>query len=232
VGRNIVVGAVKRCSWLVSAAARVALQLRVVHPAVGRHNGLAWRVRAYRPELPMSLAVWFRAFPFILLCGLLGCAPGRDQFPPICPRPGLPAVTGDVSAYRPGASGEHLTDLLYSGRMMGIQGQCKLDPDDKYKLDTTVQFAIELTRGPALRGRQAHVPVYLALTEGSQILDKRVILLHAAFPPNVDRINITTGELEMLLPISATKSGAAYSVLAGFQLTPQQWAVERAKAGQ
>jgi hypothetical protein len=181
----------------------------------------------------MSLPRYFCAFPLVLLAGLLAsCGPGRDEFPPICPSPLLPAVTGDVSTYRPGATGEHLTDLLYSGRMMGIQGQCKVDPDNRYRLDTTVKFDIEVTRGPALQGRQAHVPVYLALTEGNQILDKRVIVLGAAFPPNVDRINIATGDLEMLLPISPTKSGAAYSVLAGFQLTPEQWEAAKTKAGQ
>lgn len=181
----------------------------------------------------MSLPICFRAFLFVLLAGLVAsCGPGRDQFPPICPNPLLPALTGDVSDYRPGETGEHLTDLLYSGRMMGIQGRCKLDPDNKYKLDTTVTFAIELTRGPALRGRQVAVPVYLALTEGDQILDKRVIVLGGVFPPNVDRISITTGELEMDLPISRTTSGAAYAVLAGFQLTPEQLAAARAKEGQ
>ncbi len=181
----------------------------------------------------MSLPICFRAFPFVLLAGLAAsCAPGQDQFPPVCPNPGLPAETGEVSAYRPGATGEHLTDLLYSGRMMGIQGQCKLDPDNKNRLDTTVKFAIELTRGPALQGRQAYVPVYLAVTEGYQILDKRIFVLRGAFPPNVDRLDITSGELEMLLPISTRKSGAAYSVLAGFQLTPEEWEAAKAKAGQ
>lgn len=226
-------GAVKRCSWGVSAVVRVALRPRVVHPAAGRHNAGAWRDRAYRPELPMSLAVWFRALPLVLLIGLLaGCGPARDQFAPLCPNPRLPPVTRDVSAYRPGATGEHLIDLLYSGRMMGIQGRCKLDPDNKYTLVTTVQFAFELTRGPALRGRQVDVPVYLAVIEGTRILDKRVILMRGVFPANVDRINLTTDELDMRLGISRQISGAAYSVLAGFQLTPQQWAAARAKAGQ
>ena len=181
----------------------------------------------------MSLAIWSRAFTCVLLSGLLaGCNPGRDVFPPVCPRPGLPAETGDVSAYREGTTGGHLTDLLYSGRMMGIQGQCKLDPDNKYSLRSTVQFSVELTRGPALQGRSVAVPVYLAVTEGTQILNKRIIVLRAVFPPNVDRTNITTGELELTLPISPTRSGAAYSILAGFQLTPEQLQATRARARQ
>lgn len=165
----------------------------------------------------------------VLLVGTLaGCAPGRDEFPPVCPRPTLPALTGDISVYRPGSTGAHLTDLVVQGRMMGIQGQCKL-ASDKHRLDTIVQFSIELTRGPALQSRGVGVPVYLAVTEGTDILDKRVFLLNGTFPPNVDTITLTTGELEMLLPISAAKSGAAYAVLAGFQLTPEQAAAAEAK---
>lgn len=181
----------------------------------------------------MSLAVCFRAVPLVLVVGLLaGCGLARDQFPPVCPNPGLPPVTRDVTAYRAGSTGGHLTDLLYTGRMMGIQGQCQLDSDNKYSLVTTVRFSIELTRGPALGGRQAIVPVYLAVIRGSEILDKRVFRLRGEFAPNVDRTTITTGELEMRLPISNTRSGAAYSVLAGFQLTPQQLQAARARPQQ
>jgi hypothetical protein len=42
------------------------------------------------------------------------------------------------------------------------------------------------------------------------------------FPSNVDRITLSPGEVNLLLPVSSTKSGAAYTVLAGFQLTPDQ----------
>jgi hypothetical protein len=41
------------------------------------------------------------------------------------------------------------------------------------------------------------------------------------FPSNVDRVTLTSGE-NLLLPVTATKSGAAYTILAGFQLTPDQ----------
>jgi hypothetical protein len=178
----------------------------------------------------MSLPVLLRTSAVALLVGALAaCAPDRDEFPPVCPAPVLPALTGDLAIYRPGTTGAHLTDLVIQGRMMGIQGQCKLT-SDKHKLDTIVQFSMELTRGPALPSHELGVPVYLAVTEGTTILDKRVFLLHGDFPPNVDTITITTGELEMKLPISPTKSGAAYAVLAGFQLTPEQAAAAEAKA--
>lgn len=163
-----------------------------------------------------------------LLPVLAGCGPERNEFAPACPSPVMPALTADVAAYRPGSTGRDLPDLVFSGRMTAIKGQCKLG-DSKGKLETTVAFAVELTRGPAMPGNTVEVPVYLAVTEGDRILDKRVIMLRGAFASNVDRVTLDSGALLLILPISPTKSGAAYSVLAGFQLTPDQLAAARAK---
>jgi hypothetical protein len=66
------------------------------------------------------------------------------------------------------------------------------------------------------------VPVFVAVTEGETILDKHVYLMRAAFPSNVDRVTLTPGEVNLLLPITTEKSGAAYTILTGFQLGPDQ----------
>jgi len=85
-----------------------------------------------------------------------------------------------------------------------------------------VNVAVELTRGPAMEGRETDVPVFVAVTDGDAILDKKVYLMHATFPPNVDRVTLTPGETDLALPVSPSKSGAAYSIFAGFQLTADQ----------
>lgn len=177
----------------------------------------------------MPLPIILRASALVvLLTSLAGCGPERNQFAPACPTPSLPAVTSDVAFFRPGSSGKDLTDLMFSGRMAGIHGECKNGPD-KGTLQTTVSIGIEVARGPALRGNQVEVPVYLAVTDGDLILDKRVFALRGEFPSNVDRLTIGSGELVMILPVTPSKSGAAYSVLAGFQLTPEQLAAVRAR---
>ena len=176
----------------------------------------------------MPLAAILRLFAFTLLLPLLaGCGPGRNEFPPACPTPVMPALTADVTAYRPGSAARDLPDMMFAGRMMGINGNCKRS--DKGKLVTTVTFGVEVSRGPALRGNQVEVPVFVAVADGDQILDKRVTVLRGEFPPNVDRLGLTSGELDIVLPISSSKSGAAYSILAGFQLTPEQAAAARAR---
>ena len=73
-----------------------------------------------------------------------------------------------------------------------------------------------------MAGRETDVPVFVAVTEGDTILDKRVYLMHVVFPSNVDRVTLTPGEVNLVLPVTSTKSGAAYTILGGFQLTPDQ----------
>ncbi len=82
-----------------------------------------------------------------------------------------------------------------------------------------------------MEGRETDVPVFLAVMDGDTILDKHVYLMHATFPSNVDRVTLGTGEIDMVLPVSPTKSGAAYTVLAGFQLTPDQLQRNRRNRG-
>jgi hypothetical protein len=71
------------------------------------------------------------------------------------------------------------------------------------------------------------VPFFLAVTEAGRILDKKVYQTDIVFPPNVDTVTLSSLPVHMVFPVSATKSGAAYTVLAGFQLTQAELAVNR-----
>jgi hypothetical protein len=113
-------------------------------------------------------------------------------------------------------------------RIVGIQGSCR-EGDQKNRLAVTVSVGIELNRGPAMQGRETEVPVFVAVTEGETILDKRAVRMPVVFPSNVDRVTLSPGEVNLLLPVSSTKSGAAYTILAGFQLTPDQMAQTRSR---
>jgi hypothetical protein len=159
-----------------------------------------------------------------LLPLLASCGPARNQFAPACPRPFFLADAADLDVYRSGTApgrAHDLTDLVLHGRIVAVNGNCR-EGDSKDRLATVVNVAVELTRGPAMEGRETDVPVFVAVTEGDTILDKRVYLMKATFPPNVDRVTLTPGDVDLSLPVSPTKSGAAYTVLAGFQLTPDQ----------
>jgi hypothetical protein len=167
-----------------------------------------------------------RAAAFAALLPLVSaCAPERDQFPPACPAVALLTPTADLAVFRPGSNGRDLTTLVVGGRMQGIQGKCQPGAK-KNTVEATVTVAAEITRGPAMPGNKVNVPIYVAVTEGDRILDKHVYNLSATFPSNVDRVTVSTPDVFMVLPVSPTKTAAAYSILAGFQLTPDELATQ------
>jgi hypothetical protein len=47
------------------------------------------------------------------------------------------------------------------------------------------------------------------------------------FPSNLDRVAVTSPEIELILPVTQTKSAAAYARIAGFQLSPEELATNR-----
>jgi hypothetical protein len=176
------------------------------------------------------LCVAARLSVLVLLLPLFGCGPDRNSFAPLCPTPRLIPALADVTRYRGPGPTHDVTDLILQARVTAVNGSCSAG-DDTSKLPTKVQVSISIQRGPAMPGREADVPVFLAVTEGDTVRDKKVFRLHLAFPPNVDRMSITSPEIDLDLPVSPGRSGAAYSVIAGFQLTPDELAANRRAGG-
>lgn len=162
----------------------------------------------------------------LLMSGLLaGC--GGDsgpRFAPACPQAGIVRDAADISRYSGG--GRDLTDLVLDGRVTNVRGSCT-PGDAKDTVKTTLQVGIELTRGPAARGRATEVGYFVAVLEGERILDKRTFNLRTEFPANTDRIRLSGDEVELTLPVTAAKTAAAYKVLVGFQLQPNELALNR-----
>jgi hypothetical protein len=155
---------------------------------------------------------------------LAECGPARNQFAPICPNQAILGDAANLNVYRGSASqgpASDLTDLVVSGRIVQIHGTCQ-PGDNNHELSVAVNINVELARGPAMQGSSVTVPLFVAVTEGDAVLDKHGYMMRATFPSNVDRVTMTPGELDLTLPVSPSKSGAAYTLLAGFQLTPDQ----------
>lgn len=183
-------------------------------------------------RLPGSRWVVFATLTASLLPLLAGCGPARNQFAPVCPSQAILGDAANINLYRPSPThgpARDLTDLVVSGRIVSIHGTCQ-PGDNSRQLAVAVAVNVELTRGPAMQGNGVTVPVFVAVAEGDTVLDKHGYLMHATFPSNVDRVTMTPGELDLTLPVSASKSGAAYTLLAGFQLASDQ--LRQGPAGQ
>ncbi len=180
--------------------------------------------RLPRPTTPLL------ALTVTMLSGALlsGCGPSRDQFAPACPTANLVWEAADLTRYRDeaNAANEDVRDLVLSAHIIAMPAKCQ-EGDTSKQLAADVGIIMRLERGPAMQGRQVDVPFFLAVTEGDRILDKKVYQTSIAFPPNVDQVTMSSQMVHMVFPVSPTKTGAAYTVLAGFQLTPDELAVNR-----
>ena len=165
-----------------------------------------------------------------LLLPVFGCGNERDAFAPLCPTVRLVPALADLTRYAGPGPRHDVTDLILRARVVAVNGSCEAG-DDKALLPAKVRVSISVQRGPAMRGREADIPVFLAVTEGETVRDKRVFPVHLSFPPNVDRLTMTSQQIDLELPVSPEKSGASYGIIAGFQLSPGELAANRQAGG-
>ena len=153
----------------------------------------------------------------------LGCGGGGEGFAPACPDAAILRDAADLTRFR--GPGQDLTDMALDGRITGLQGKCTRD--GRTAVLTTVTPTLELTRGPAAQGRTAELAYFVAVGQGDRVLDKQVFPLRAEFPPNTDRVRLSGDDVELRLPVKPGETAAAYRVLVGFQLTPEELALNR-----
>ncbi|MBN9560985.1 MAG: hypothetical protein J0H14_09705 [Alphaproteobacteria bacterium] len=163
----------------------------------------------------------------VLLATLAGCSgPVTSTFPPECPHAGVLADAADLTRYRSaGAAGHDLTDMVLDGQITGVSGDCTRA--SRRELDVSVAVSMRLTRGPAARGPVGSVPFFVAVTQNGQVLDKQVYHITPDFAANSDTVRLTSDPVSLTLPISVEKTGSAYDLVVGFQLTPDEVALNR-----
>jgi hypothetical protein len=176
--------------------------------------------RAATSYAPVRLMASTAAIAALAACS----APKPTEFAPSCPRVVVVADAADLSRYRPGG-GQDLTDLVLDGRILPPKGSC--EREDRDNVRTNLNVDLQLLRGPASRGRAAPISYFVAVRDGDRLIDKQVYNLTVTFPENQDQMRITGPLTSMLLPVNKEKAAAAYDVLVGFQLSPDELAVNR-----
>jgi hypothetical protein len=172
-------------------------------------------------QLPRRL----RAMALVLLAfALASCGPGKGQFAPVCPVPGLVKPLADLTRYR--GTSTDIRQLVIRARIVDITGNCE-PGDNANTVVTTAQVVVDAMRGPAMQGDAISLPVFIAVTDSGTIYDKTLFWVPVQFPPNVDTARAAGKEVRMEIPITPQKSAAAYGIIAGFQLTPEEIAIWR-----
>ncbi len=162
--------------------------------------------------------------PLLLTLALGSCGPSVGQFAPACPVPGLLAPLAELTWYRAGTG--DIRDLIIRARISDVGGTCE-PGGDANTVVAKVRVAVDATRGPAMQGNGLSLPVFIAVTTAGTVIDKRLFSLPVTFAANVDNARAVSGEFRLELAVSQQKSAAAYGVVGGFQLTPEEVAAWR-----
>jgi hypothetical protein len=160
----------------------------------------------------------------VLSLALAGCGAPGPQFPPACPALSLLKDAADLSRYVGDA--RDLRGLALQARITAVPATCTWAAGAT-QVRATLQVAFDMTRGPAATDRRAAVPYFVAVTEGERVLDEQDYSLNAAFPSNDDHALFSGDTVRMMLPVSASKSAAAYHIYVGFRLSPQELSANR-----
>lgn len=160
-------------------------------------------------------------------CGSLDAVnPFKKKTAQACPRAIIVHEASRLVAFRPGA-GRDMTDVLFEARLPRISVACDRD-DNVVTVDSRVAMIAE--RGPANTNRKARIRYFVAVVDSAQrILNKGEFETELEFPTNVNR-GQTSEELTQRIPIASGAQARDYTIMVGFQLTPEQLAYNRASA--
>jgi hypothetical protein len=160
---------------------------------------------------------------------LAGCQAPGTQFAPACPQLSLLQDAGDLTRFAgpPGAPRD-ARSLAYAARITAVPAHCANAGPGEVR--ATLHVVAQLRRGPAASGSTVRVPYFVALTEGEQVLGEQDFALAVTFQNNVDRASANGEDIQVTLPVSKTKTAAAYHIYVGFRLTPDELAYNRQAA--
>jgi hypothetical protein len=162
--------------------------------------------------------------PPLIALVLGSCGPQRNEFAPACPVPAKPRPVRDLARYR--GESRDFRDLIIRAEIVDVTGECVWG-DNKNSVVATPTVVINATRGPAMEGDAISLPVFVAISGSGTILDKIAFWLPVKFAPNIDVTSAVSEEVRMEIPVSPTTSAAAYDIIGGFQLTPDEVAAWR-----
>lgn len=175
----------------------------------------------------MSTTPLLRRLALLAVPALLaacGSSSGPAQ-PPPCPHVAILQDAADLARFQPGG-GTDITDMVIEARMIGVAGGCQARRGGA--VDVVIRIGIEATRGPRASTRAEQLPYFIAVTDAQgRVVDKAEFAVSIEFPANISR---RRGSDEQRIVIPSGMNPADLRVDIGFQLTPDQVALNRRRA--
>ena len=172
--------------------------------------------------------------PVVLAAALLalaGCESAPPKSLPTCPQLSLLQDAGDLMRFTgaPDAP-KDARSLALAAHISAVPASCSSAGPGEVRARVNVVALVR--RGPAARGDTAVVPYFIAVTENGKVLNEIDRTLAVKFRPNVDEVTARGEPAEITLPVTKTKSAAAYHLYVGLRLTHAELAYNRGSAAQ
>ena len=154
---------------------------------------------------------------------LAACTAKDDRLAPPCPSIVVVQELANVTQFLPG-EGRDLTDVVMQGKVTGFDGFCEteLEKDTTGEVTVDLRVLLAFTRGPANTDRKGSYSYFVAIADREDNpMQKHVFDSAVTFTGNRGRV-AAYEELTLKVPLRAGENGGDYSVLIGFQLTPEQ----------
>ncbi|WP_246379739.1 hypothetical protein [Gluconacetobacter johannae] len=175
--------------------------------------------------------VAFRGLALLSLA-LLPAACSLDDpnaFAPACPVVEVPGEAADLVAYAGDA--HDIAHMTTRASLTRVTGNCQQGSSGGHgrarSITTNISVGMDLTRGPATKGRTVDVPYFVAVVYDGEIKSKKQFVETIEFPPNVTHMLTHTRIVPIDLPVSHRVTIDGYHIEVGFQLTPDQLAYNR-----
>ncbi|MBI1208489.1 MAG: hypothetical protein GC191_14550 [Azospirillum sp.] len=155
-----------------------------------------------------------------------GSTPAKDKAVETadgCPKVSILRDAAQITLFRAGP-GRDLTDVAARGALVDFHGKCEIEDDG-----AAINFDLALVaeKGPALSGNRVNFEYFVAIVgPARQQLKKETFSTTVEFASNESRSG-SKEELYQKIPLVGGQSAAAYQILVGFQLSPEQLAFNR-----
>jgi hypothetical protein len=163
------------------------------------------------------------ALGVLALAALSGCGSSSSSGPLACPQI-VPAPGADaIALFGPG--GHAMKDVMVGGRFYDLSAVCT---PLKVGLDVTAQISFYAER-VSLGIKDATLPYFVALVgPDQQVLAQEQFQENVAFLPGETYRRTLAEKITVHLPLRNKSDSSSYTVIVGFQLTPDQIAFNRA----
>lgn len=144
---------------------------------------------------------------------------GKPLLP--CPKVSVLPSADSITIFQAGP-GRDLVDVQFEGIIAPVSGECLYEDDDSELLVELV-LRIGAIKGPSAKSQIQSFPFFVAIADKSKkVLNKKVFNSPIEIPAGRRRAAVQE-EIVQRIPLPSGRSGRDYSIVLGFQLTPEQF---------